>query len=358
MLRRVESIEFPAEAGAPEEATLPPAPASATPIADRRKSERRGMDQLRTEALQAIISQVEDNHFGGLRDRISLRGGNNRLRIVMVGIAVVAAGLAAFLALQPQPEPAPAPVIVEAPPPTVIHEPMTRVLVARSTVGIGQRLSQASLGWEDWPEAAVRAEFITESTAPEAIEQVSGTLVRQPFYAGEPILPQKLLDEGSSYLASVLGENMRAVSVEVAAQSASGGFIVPLDRVDVILTRGGERSAMSDTILHDVRVLAINDRLSPQPLSEGADQPQAGGEEAIDSPPPLDSDGARQDLFYHTAIATLELDPQQAEIVTSAVTGGRLSLVLRPAATEATVPRPSQQTANQRIRMTSPFWTN
>ncbi|WP_417307627.1 Flp pilus assembly protein CpaB [Devosia sp.] len=357
MLRRVETIAFPAEAEAPDESSLPPAPASARPIADRRKTERRGMDQLRTEALQAVISQVEDNRFGGLRDRISLRGGYSRLRLAMVGIAVVAAGLAAFLSLQPQPAP-PAPAPVEAPPPTVIHEPMTRVLVARNTVGIGQRLSQASLGWEDWPEAAVRAEFITEVTAPEAIEQVSGTLVRQPFYAGEPILPQKLLDEGSSYLASVLSENMRAVSVEVAAQSASGGFIVPLDRVDVILTRGSETRSVSETILRNVRVLAINDRLSAQPAGNRSAQPGMEGDDLQPVPAQADAEGPRQDLFYNTAIATLELDPEQSEMVTSAVTSGRLSLVLRPAATEATVPRLSEQTANQRIRMTSPFWTN
>lgn len=356
MLRRVQPVSATSDqalAGgdlaAPPEAALPPRPSSATPMADRRRTERRGMDRLRAEALQAVISQVEDNHFSGLRDTISIRRNNSLLRYGMIGVAVVAAGLATFLALQPQSEPEPAPVETAIPEPVVIKEPMARVLVARDAVGTGQRLSEANLVWQDWPEAALGTDFITESASPEAMTQVAGALVRQPFYPGEPILAPKLMDAGPNYLAAVLDETKRAVSVSVNAESASGGFIVPLDRVDVVLTRSTPRGTLSETILRNVRVLAVNDRLA----TDGTPLPGTSADDEIAN------DGEnRVDLFHNTAIATLELAPDQAEVVINATNAGRLSLVLRPFATTEGGDPPEARTANQTIRMTSPFWTN
>lgn len=354
MLRRVQPVSAASdsalaggEIATPDETSLPPRPSSATPMADRRKSERRGMDRLRAEALQAVISQVEDNHFRGLRDTISIRRNNSLLRYAMIGVAVVAAGLATFLALQPQREPAPA-VETATPEPVVIKEPMAKVLVARDAVGTGQRLSASSLMWQDWPEAALSTDFITEAASPEAITQISGTLVRQPFYQGEPILAPKLMDAGPNYLAAVLDETKRAVSVSVNAESASGGFIVPLDRVDVVLTRTTPGGTISETILRNVRVLAVNDRLA----TDGTPLPGTASEDEL-----ADSGEDRVDMFHHTAIATLELDPEEAEVVINATTAGRLSLVLRPfASPDSAEPAPTF-TANQTIRMTSPFWT-
>ena len=105
---------------------------------------------------------------------------------------------------------------------------------------------------------------------------------------------------------------MRGVSITVNADAASGGFIVPNDHVDVILTRGGG-DGMTETILTNVRVLAINTRLGEVGATGG----------------PADPANPRAEIFGGSAIATLELDPTQAETVINARQLGPLSLSLR-----------------------------
>lgn len=308
------------------------------PKVERRKSERRGMEALRDEALRNVISRVEDKNFGGLRNRVSWRGRMPMSRILLVMIAIGAGGVAAFLAtrgsqavIQPATE-----VKTE-----VVQEARTRILVAKQAIGVGQRLAPASVEWVDWPQGAVRAEYITLEAMPGAIADMTGAVVRVEFFPGEPIREQKLALAGQGFLAAVIDSGMRGVSVSVAAESASGGFIVPNDRVDVVLTRTAGTSQIADTILHNVRVLAINARLAGGEPAEAADgdDPQAG-------------------VFLDTAIATLELDPAEAEVIINATTMGRLALVLRPTADIAESSATERPASNEAIRMSSPFWSN
>ena len=65
-------------------------------------------------------------------------------------------------------------------------------------------------------------------------------------------------------MAAILPSGMRAVSTEISPETGAGGFILPNDRVDVILTHDVSGSSnvqkiwRSDTILQDVRLLAID----------------------------------------------------------------------------------------------------
>ncbi len=107
---------------------------------------------------------------------------------------------------------------------------------------------------------------------------------------------------------------MRGVSISVNAESASGGFIVPNDHVDVLLIRSSSAGdPIAETILSNVRVLAINTRLG-ETGTTGA---------------PADPENPRAEIFANTAIATLELNPSQAEVINNASQIGRLSLALR-----------------------------
>ena len=88
-------------------------------------------------------------------------------------------------------------------------------------------------------------------------------IVRAPFVAGEPIREAKLVNaKGSGFMAAILPSGMRAVSTKLRLKPGAGGFILPNDRVDVIMTprnrddKGGDRT--SETILRNVRVLAID----------------------------------------------------------------------------------------------------
>jgi pilus assembly protein CpaB len=305
------------------------------PKADRRRGDRRGMDALRDEALRNVISRVEDRNFGGLRNRVSWRSRLPLSRIVLLLVALVAGGIAAFLATRGSPamiQPATQPKT------EVVQEARTQILVARQAIGIGQRLSPGSVEWVDWPQGAVRPEYITMAAVPGAITDMTGSVVRVEFFPGEPIRMQKLAQAGEGYLSAVLDTGMRGVSVSVAAESASGGFIVPNDHVDVVLTRTSGTGQIADTILHNVRVLAINARL--------------GGGEAEDS------DDAQAEVFSNTAIATLELDPTEAEVIINATTIGRLALVLRPMVDTGEASETEQRASNEAIRMSSPFWSN
>lgn len=227
-------------------------------------------------------------------------------RIVLLAIALVCAGLAAFLATRGSP---PERVVVSE----TIEEARTQILVARAPIGVGQRLSPDTVEWQDWPEGAVRAEYVTISTMPDAPAQLTGAVARFEFFAGEPIRNEKLAHSDQGYLSAVLSPGMRGVSIEIAAASGAGGFIVPNDRVDVVLTQDGNGVQMSETILQNVKVLAIGTRLGEVGATAG-------------NPDPADP---QAQVFVDESIATLELDPNQAEVIINAAERGKLSLALR-----------------------------
>lgn len=228
-------------------------------------------------------------------------------RILLLLVALIAGGLAAFLATRGG-TPPPAPNVPTQP--EIIEEARTKVLVATAPIGMGQRLSETNMAWMDWPENAVREDYIQEENSPDALVDMQGVVARFEIFEGDPIRQQKLIRTDQGYLSAVLDKGMRGVSISVSADSASGGFIVPNDHVDVLLTRG---DGMVETVVSNVRVLAINTRLGEIGASGG----------------PADPENPRAEIFGGSAIATLELDPAQAETLVNAQQEGRLSLTLR-----------------------------
>lgn len=224
-------------------------------------------------------------------------------RIVVLGIAVVAGGLAALMAGRQ--------AAVEAPTPApVANLDITEVLVAKGDIGLGQSVSAADMQWQTWPVAAAGPSFIRKPQKPNAIQDFSGSIARAPMVAGEPIREAKLIKaNGSGFMAAILPAGMRAVSTEISAETGAGGFILPNDRVDVLLSRrdrDAEKSAghdtfVSETILNNIRVLAID-----QAIEEKNGQKVVVGK-----------------------TATLELSPRQAETLALSRQLGTLSLALR-----------------------------
>lgn len=227
-------------------------------------------------------------------------------RILLIVVAIIAGGLAAFLATRSGP---PAPQQQAAT--EVIQEARERVLVANDGIGLGQRLTAEDVSWQDWPQGAVRAEYITASAVPDAPAQITGSVARFEFFPGEPIREAKLVSSTQGYMSAVISEGMRAVAVAVTPESASGGFIVPNDRVDIVLTRSG--SEFSETILSNIRVLAIGKRLGEM------------GETGASANP----DDPSSQVFDTAQVATFEVTPGQSEVLLQAESAGRLALVLR-----------------------------
>ncbi|WP_127144404.1 Flp pilus assembly protein CpaB [Pelagibacterium montanilacus] len=247
-------------------------------------------------------------------------------RILLIVVAVAAGGLAAVLAMRGSEAPELEPVQVTQ----VEQEPRTQVLVANRSMGLGHRIMPGDVAWQDWPQGAIRPEYITIEQVPDAPEQMEGAVARFEIFIGEPVREAKLVRSSQGYLSAVISQGMRAVSISVTPESASGGYIVPNDRVDVVLTRSG--SSFSETILANVRVLAIGARLGEVP-----DAP-----EAAESP-------ANQ-RFDTGQVATLELSPAQSESVLNASSAGRLALVLRSISDFAESPS-SEQGRSQAIRL-------
>ncbi len=223
---------------------------------------------------------------------------------------------------------------------------MLHVLVAGRAIGLGERLSGGALSWQEWPDKAVRPDYITDTASPDAMTKMAGDVARAEFVAGEPILASKLVESPDGYLSAVLAPGMRGVSVSVTPDAASGGFIVPNDHVDVVLTRTASDTGaqIAQTLLTNVRVLAINTRLG----DTGATGAAPAGTASTDP-------GSQ--VFAGQAVATLELDPTEAQVIINAIAAGKLTLVLRPLTNSRPAKDATEEAADQSIRMSSPFWT-
>src|ERR1700732_2327023 len=226
----------------------------------------------------------------------------NIARIVVLTIALSAGGVAAYLVSASDNKPA-------APVEPVAQLQTVDVLVAKADIGLGQTVTQADMQWQTWPAATASNTFIRRNERPDATNQIEGSIARAPFIAGEPIRELKLVKaNGSGFMAAILPTGMRAVSTEISPETGAGGFILPNDRVDVILSkrdknpdRTGPDVVNSEIILSNVRVLAID---------------QA----------PKEKDG--QNAVVGKTV-TLELKPEQAETLARARQTGTLALALR-----------------------------
>jgi pilus assembly protein CpaB len=224
-------------------------------------------------------------------------------RLVVLAIAIAAGGTAAFIAGTSDRKPAPAPA-------PVAKLDTVDILIAKADLALGQTIRPGDVKWQTWPAAAAGPSYIRKNDRPDAVTQLSGSIVRISFAIGEPIRESKLIKaDGSGFMAAILPTGMRAVSTDISPETSAGGFILPNDRVDVILTRrdkAAEKAAgvevhTSETVLTNIRVLAID-----QTIQEKDGQKVAVGK-----------------------TATLELTQRQAETLALSRQLGSLSLALR-----------------------------
>jgi pilus assembly protein CpaB len=226
-------------------------------------------------------------------------------RIAVLILAVLAAAAAAWLAssfvgtdVQQ----------VQAPEPQIVTD---EVLVAARDLQVGAKVTPGDMRWQTWPTEALASGYVIKDQTPDAMIAMQGALVRSAMMRGEPITNGKVIDTTSAgFMAARLGKGMRAVSVSISPETGAGGFILPGDRVDVIVTHesrndtGRDSIVVSDTVLANVRVLAID---------------QAFGE--------TNDDTGEKIAVGKTA--TLELTPKQAETLARSQAMGDLWLSLR-----------------------------
>lgn len=232
-------------------------------------------------------------------------------RVVLPVIALALAGGAAMLARGwVESQRRPAEIVADAP-----AKPAKAVLVAVRDLHTGEFVQPDLLRWQDWPDVGTPDSYLIEGSA--SPEDFAGAVVRREIAVGQPVSATMLVKPGErGFLAAVLDPGTRAVSVPIDEASGNAGLVFPGDQVDVIVTQalggGGESQEavrrMSETVLRDVRVIAIGRRLTAD-----------GGEE-------LTSGQAKT--------ATLQVTPAQAEKVALVTDLGRISLSLRSLASD------------------------
>ncbi len=225
----------------------------------------------------------------------------NIKKIAVVVFALVAGGAAFFLTLSGQDSNAPAPVtIVKAE-----KENTVDVLVAKSEVARGDRLTVDNTQWVEWPEKTVKkSEVFFTGKDTDILEELDGAIFKTTMVPGEPIIEDKIVRADSNGLmAAIMTPGMRAVSVRVTPETSAGGFILPGDHVDIIFTAEERKTKkrIITTLLRDVRVLAVDTQ-----FAENTEEATINGDNV-----------------------TLEVTPVEAEEFIFARASGELSLALR-----------------------------
>ena len=203
-----------------------------------------------------------------------------------------------------------------------------QVLVAARTVGTGKVLDANDLRYDKWPKAVAAGQLVIVRKGNEdPRKDYIGFVARRDLFAGEPIGASAIhKPEASSKLAVLLDPGMRAITINITAESAIAGLAFPGDRVDVVLSAdmsklGGESRPgassefvryVSETVLRNVKLLAIDQTLSREVSGKEKEVAKAAG------------------VVGKTA--TVEVTAEQAEKLILAGQMGKLSLILRSVA--------------------------
>ena len=256
----------------------------------------------------------------------------NLARVILIVAAFSVAGVTAFL-VKNYLNSKEAEFSVTNKAPKIEKAPTVRVLVADSDLAAGTMVSKNLLRWQAWPNDGLSPEYIVQGKDGISHKPVdfSGWAVRRGIATGEPITRHRLLEPGTAgFLAGALSPGMRATSISVNAETGAAGFILPGDRVDVILTQqisqisGDERvnrtKIISETVISNVGVLAID-----QDFNDIDEQTRVG------------------------KTVTLELTPKQAESLAVAKRMGRISLSLRSFLRNADIEKKSTFTSDEDV---------
>ena len=220
--------------------------------------------------------------------------------LALVGLAVAggSAQLAREMLMAPQADAAAKPAVVQA-------------IVAAAEIKRGDPIEPHMLMTQTWPAEALPAGAFTDFAAL-LPAQAGGEKRRasRPMVRGELVMANKVSDFGQKItIVDTLTPGTRAVSIRVDAVTSVGGFVTPGDFVDILLTRGQNQSLITDTILRNIRVIAVDQR----------------ADEMNDSP-------------SLAATITVEATAEQSQILALGQRAGTLSLALRDSDAPDTAP--------------------
>ena len=198
------------------------------------------------------------------------------------------------------------------------------VLVAARDITPGTVVGPDDIRWEPWPQNLLNDRFVTQPAPGQQPQPETNADPRQDFLdhiarrsimAGEPMSREMVIKQGDrSVTSAAIAPGMRAVTINVTPASGVAGLILPGDHVDVVMNASVRDLAQltgwkdvivrytSETIMKDVRVVAINQKLAHD---------------------------AKEGVAEIGNLATLEVTPAQAERLFVSQQLGQLSLILR-----------------------------
>ncbi|WP_223794429.1 Flp pilus assembly protein CpaB [Marinobacter sp. F4216] len=163
------------------------------------------------------------------------------------------------------------------------------------SVSAGTVLEQKHLSVRSFPRS------MAPKNVSQSMEAVVGKVARHPMLEGDFVRPEKLAEKGEgSVLASLIESNMRAVTIRVDDVVGVAGFLLPGNRVDVLMTRSSRENASTDVVLSNLKVLAVD-----QVTGTDANKP------------------------ILVRAVTLEVSLEQAEVLMNARSRGSIQLALR-----------------------------
>jgi pilus assembly protein CpaB len=202
----------------------------------------------------------------------------------------------------------------------------TAILVAAHAIESGSLLRPEDMSWKETGAASITAgELVRGRVAP---SDYSGAVVRRSFASGEPLVAGAIVKPSErGFLAAVLSPGDRAVTITVGPSQSASGLVLPGDYVDVILTQNFDsytndpaRRTVGETVLHDIRVIAVDQRLTSAPASA----------ETASAPLAIVTTGS-----HLPKTITLEVNEQQAQRLMVANSLGHIDLALRALETSA-----------------------
>lgn len=222
---------------------------------------------------------------------------------LMLGLALTMGVISVFLVHDWLARQAPAPTKEQA------SLPVAKVVVARTSLTFGSRIRRDHLKLVDWPSDAVPAGAF--ASFDDLVGGNDERVALRSIEADEPILASKVSGAGGrATLSTVLTLDKRAVTIRVNDVLGVAGFVLPGDRVDVLLTREPEGgSPITDILLQNLRVLGVD-------------------QEASD----------RKEKPLVARAVTLEVSPDEAQKLTLGAEVGTLSLALRNQANAEAAP--------------------
>jgi len=210
----------------------------------------------------------------------------------------------------------------------------TQILVATKPLNPGDILNSDTVAWRPWPKDSLSEHYFSvekDDQKDEKFKEVNEATVRRPLQAGEPLIAAKFFKSDSpGFMAGMLDQGMRAISVPVTANTGVSGFILPGDHVDILIVHNKGKEAVNKTTPAEKKAVGVEKTIRPLVVMSTMTETILQNILVLAVDQTL---GEIEGTALPAKTLTFQLTPKQSEILLTARATGQLSVVLRDIAT-------------------------